>query len=123
MATQLASLGQKPIRAAFYGDRRSKSSLSGRGRTVSREQTDGEMNEELWKAEFQRRHPSGDSRLLGFKYLKRSVSSVIVNKAKAIYDGVSGDFVKTPKVRNEQMLVDPYFSIPVVPATTSTPYA
>lgn len=124
MATQqLVSISQKPMHAASYGDRRSKSSPSHHLRTRSREQIGGAMNEKLWKAKLQRRHQSGDTRLLGFKYLAYSVSCMIMSKAKAICNQVFRDFFKkTPEVGNEVMLVDPYFSIPVVPATGSTPY-
>lgn len=125
MATkQLLSLSQKPMPTSSYGDRRRTTLQSLHRRTCSREQNDAAVDEKLWNDRLQRRRRCEDVRLLGFKYLADSVSGMIMKKGKAICRRIFTDFVKrTPRVGNEVMLVDPYFSVPVIPATvSSTPY-
>ena len=67
----------------------------------------------------------GDEKLvlrrLGIGFLTSSVSYVL-KKAKVLYYRLCCDTFKHPRMDFEASLVDAYFSVPVVSATTTAPY-
>ncbi|KAJ9707652.1 hypothetical protein PVL29_002614 [Vitis rotundifolia] len=68
-----------------------------------------------------REHRTQEVHQLGFSYLASSLR-YFLSKAKAFYNRFFLEAIDNPMGRTEVMLVDPYFSFPVVPATTFAPF-